>query len=68
MIENLPGCAEWVEVSFCETAVREVLVFPQVSGGFPSHLSAVNQHHRSTDGRLCLAGALTLGAYCCPQL
>lgn len=67
MIENLPGCIEWAEVSFRETAVWEVLVFPQVSRGFPSHLSAVNQHHRTADGRLCLAGAHILGAYCCPQ-
>ena len=67
MIENLPGCTEWVEVSFCETAVWEVLVFPQeVSRGFPSPLTAVNQHHRAADGRLCLAGAHILGAYCCP--
>lgn len=30
-------------------------------------LSAVNQHRRTADGRLCLAGAHILGAYCCPQ-
>lgn len=30
-------------------------------------LSAVNQHHHTADGRLCLAGAHILGAYCCPQ-
>lgn len=39
MIENLTGCIEWVEVSVCETAVREVLVFPQIFRGFPSPLS-----------------------------
>lgn len=67
MIANLPGCVEWAEVSFRETVVREVLVFPQVFGGFPSPLCAVNQHHRTADGRLCLAGAHILGAYRCPQ-
>lgn len=67
MIENHSGCIEWAEVSFRETAVWEVLVFPQVFRGFPSPLSAVNQHHRTADGRLCLAGAHILGAYRCPQ-
>lgn len=67
MIENLSGCIEWAEVSFRETVVWEVLVFPQVFRGFPPSLSAVNQHHRTADGRLCLAGAHILGAYCCPQ-
>ena len=36
MIENQSGCAEWAEVSFRDTALWEVLVFPQVFGGFPS--------------------------------
>ncbi len=37
MIENLPGCIEWAEVSFRETAVWEVLVSHKSSGDSPLH-------------------------------
>lgn len=43
------------------------LVFPQIFRGLPSPLSAVKRYHYAADGRLCLAAACILGAYCCPQ-